>query len=991
MKYDAFISYRHCEPDKRIAVSLHRALERYRVPRPLQKKGVPRRLDRVFRDEDELDAGDLSPRIRKALESSRFLIVVCSPQTRESSWVAKEIEHFQSLGRSDNILPVLVDGKPESAYPESLDPGEVLAADVRPLTEWKSRLRKEKLRLLARLLECSFDELYERHRRRFIRICTAAVCSAVMFLGMLGFAGYGWVEERARADALRDIENARATLQAEISEVQRNGFSELTSSELAGLADNLTELVEDFQANYGPQEFSQPEDWVIRNARATIASAKLEYRKTLKLVTEDDERQKTIDLVTVLETRATAFYGLRKWKDALTRFQRILDVQPHHMEMRHYVGNCHRNLGRLDEALATYEELVGHFYQLVDQEGQSEQEKYLAISYGSRGNVLRGLGKLNAAIQDYEKTIKIATRLEREGRREMAISLAVTYHNRGSARGEQGKLSAAIDDFDRAIEITTRLVKKETRTELEDFLATSHNNRGNALHDEGKPEVAIQDFDKAIDICTRLVRQQGRSELEDYLAMSHVGRGNSLRHLGKLNAAIQDLDLAVEMYTRLVQHEGRSELDGELAKAHNNRGLALRNQAKLGPAIQDFDKALEIRTRLVKKQGRTELAHDLAKTYNNRGLALSDQGKLESAINDYDIAIEIYTGLLEQRSELSHQLASCYSNRGASLVDQGQLNEAIDDYNKAVEIFTRLVEQQGQTQFAADLAMSHYNRGLALGKQAKLDAAIKDYDKAVRIRTRLVHEGRSELANELAKSHIVRGNALGSQRKLESAIDDYDKAIEIRTRLVEHEGRSELASELANSFIHRGIARRGQRQLRAAIQDYDKAIEIATRFQHEGGSELANALAMSHYNRGVARRFQWQLEAALRDLERSVEIRTQLVEHEERKEVTNDLVLSLIITARFYATCFEEDFRDAKKALAYAKRACTLTNRVTWFHLDVLAAAYAEAGDFEAAAEWVFKANEVAPEEYKEGLRLRLELYKSGEPYHEPPPTSVLN
>lgn len=53
-KYDAFISYRHTEPDKAIAEKLHRMLETYKVPKAVIKMGSQKKVGRVFRDREEL-------------------------------------------------------------------------------------------------------------------------------------------------------------------------------------------------------------------------------------------------------------------------------------------------------------------------------------------------------------------------------------------------------------------------------------------------------------------------------------------------------------------------------------------------------------------------------------------------------------------------------------------------------------------------------------------------------------------------------------------------------------------------------------------------------------------------------------------------------------------------------------------------------------------------------------------------------------------------
>src|SRR4051794_17463121 len=150
--YAAFISYRHADVDRRWAKWLHKALETYRVPKKLaRERGLPRRVGRCFRDEEELPASsDLSGEIDAALERSRFLIVVCSPRTPASRWVNKEVERFREMGRHDRILALLVEGEPADSFPRSLreirrtvadaaglsrhdiEQVEPLAADVRP-------------------------------------------------------------------------------------------------------------------------------------------------------------------------------------------------------------------------------------------------------------------------------------------------------------------------------------------------------------------------------------------------------------------------------------------------------------------------------------------------------------------------------------------------------------------------------------------------------------------------------------------------------------------------------------------------------------------------------------------------------------------------------------------------------------------------------------------------------------------------------------------
>jgi len=156
----------------------------------LVRKGLPRRLRPVFRDQAELAAeSNLSRAIEGALEASRFLIVIGTPETPKSRWIEREVEHFVSLGRSDHILVVLAAGAIEDCLPRPLAAGPVpLAVSLRTSGLWRRRwrLRREKLRLLARVLGCSYDELWDRERRRRRRdAAIRALAAVVVVAGLL--------------------------------------------------------------------------------------------------------------------------------------------------------------------------------------------------------------------------------------------------------------------------------------------------------------------------------------------------------------------------------------------------------------------------------------------------------------------------------------------------------------------------------------------------------------------------------------------------------------------------------------------------------------------------------------------------------------------------------------------------------------------------------------------------------------------------------------
>lgn len=239
-QYDAFISYRHTEPDSFVAQTLHKYLENFKLPRSVVHRKeeeqiqnlradaagsvgesashaneagdndnvrmeIKTRIHRVFRDREELPlVSNLADPITEALEQSEYLIVICSPRLNESIWCRKEIETFIQMHDREHVLAVLVEGEPEDSFPEELlyreeevlqDDGSViyqkipvepLAADVRGTTrrEIRKKIKSELLRLAAPMFDCNYDDLRQRHKEQRMRktILTSVSVSAVCLL-----------------------------------------------------------------------------------------------------------------------------------------------------------------------------------------------------------------------------------------------------------------------------------------------------------------------------------------------------------------------------------------------------------------------------------------------------------------------------------------------------------------------------------------------------------------------------------------------------------------------------------------------------------------------------------------------------------------------------------------------------------------------------------------------------------------------------------------
>ena len=204
--YEAFISYRHRDVDRKVARRLQRRLEGYRIPQHIATERSERRLGKLFRDQDELPTtSSLSAEIEDALLHSRRLIVVCSPESRASAWVQREVEMFAALHGRRSILLAIAEGGSDECFPplllqrvevaedgtRTLVDEEPLAADFRDMRH--KAFSSESMRVAAALIGCGYDDLRQRQRQRALRL--AGLAAAIVSVASIVFGGYSLHQE----------------------------------------------------------------------------------------------------------------------------------------------------------------------------------------------------------------------------------------------------------------------------------------------------------------------------------------------------------------------------------------------------------------------------------------------------------------------------------------------------------------------------------------------------------------------------------------------------------------------------------------------------------------------------------------------------------------------------------------------------------------------------------------------------------------------------
>jgi tetratricopeptide (TPR) repeat protein len=266
-----------------------------------------------------------------------------------------------------------------------------------------------------------------------------------------------------------------------------------------------------------------------------------------------------------------------------------------------------------------------------------------------------------------------------------------------------------------------------------------------------------------------------------------------------------------------------------------------------------------------------------------------------------------------------------YYNRGISYLMKGDLDQAIAQFRRGLELKPAAVE-------------IHNNLGVALLNKGYPQEALQQFQESLRIEP------------DNADAHYDLGGLLLKYHKLDEAIGQFREAVALDPE------KAEAFDNLGNALAMKGDDDN-------AIVQYEKALAIepnnaATR------CNLANALART------GRR-----KEAIAHYRRVLELKPGQV------EVQGDL-------AWWLATSPEGALRDGKAAVALATQANQSSGGGNAMVLRILAAAYAEDGNYPMAAQTAQKALDLANAQSNAALvgvvQKDIRLYESGNPVRSP-------
>ena len=222
---------------------------------------------------------------------------------------------------------------------------------------------------------------------------------------------------------------------------------------------------------------------------------------------------------------------------AAEEYKHCLELKPHFAEAHCNLGVIHHLQGRLDDALAAYQQAYQHA------PGLTLVQEHLATAYSDKGTQMKEQGHTAAAVKLYEQAVALNPGYVR------------AVYNLGVAHAEAGQHDKAIFMYNMAVR-------------LDPTCAEAFNNLAVVMRETGNMEAAVKACQAALQI------RPGFPQCLNNLATLYTSQGRAFEALHLLQAAL----MAWPGY----------------AEAYNNLGVLQRDMGCIPEALASYETCLKL-------------------------------------------------------------------------------------------------------------------------------------------------------------------------------------------------------------------------------------------------------------------------------------------------------------------------------------------------------------------------------------------------------------
>ena len=742
-KYFAFISY--SRKDSRAAAFFHRKIEHFRIP---TKYVAPERLPQnrkfakpVFRDRRDLEArqNSFSEDIKWALESSRYLLVICSPNSAGSEWVEAEISYFLKTHGDDLslVIPVILSGDPGSdspgseCLPPSLRDKAILSRNLPSMIPDAGEKEKDGwengvIQSLSYLLQVSRERIRasvdaERVRQTRIYAAIGAVCAIVF--GLLSF----WAvraEKRALANERRAIDRERlatrtldfmrdtlqvaqpdengprsvvdifAERQFEIENLEPPELKKSVSLIVGGifLGQSMVEPAERLVASACEYLEKHPEDedyWMAKVLWGMVRIVQGDFQTATEVLRQVDANMPADALPGFRRELLLSNVGTMLFiRGEFAAAEELLTKAWNSAAGKQGLGRGNVAIalvsfltarGRLEEAEKLLNEVAEDFAAAASRDSVN----YLM----ARGRVHAAAGRFGESKSDFESSLKVVEAMN--GRNSLQAIMALD----GLSFAERGldDWRLALDHLEDAVSIGDRVFPDGSA-----YLCKLYNNLGHvALHQ--------MEFDKGAQYLKRSIAGYERFFPNDLsqLAVPYVNYAEALLVLGKREEAQAYARKAVEIVDKTmpegsadrkallseleelkkhlnVEMESEDDVQSRLADQMHDQALTLINSRKYADALPLCDRMLDIRER----PGCDPRSRKLSEM-GLKGLCLSKVGRTDEGLK---LLMEVLDQSIVRFGRETDDTLALYGNIASVYRDAGDFARAAEFFRKSLNV-----------------------------------------------------------------------------------------------------------------------------------------------------------------------------------------------------------------------------------------------------------------------------------------------------------------